>query len=128
MTTSNKIIASIQEEAIFIPLECLQSEYDSITYVYKKEGVRIEKQEVSIGETNANDAMILAGVQEGERLYLSTPAGYESQATKLLPGMDGKRKKKTEEIQSDKFSTLPKKEDVTTIQPIAKETKEKSKK
>jgi len=129
MTTSNKIIASVKEKAVYVPLECLQSEYDSITYVYKKEGARIEKQEVIIAETNANDAMILTGIAEGERLYLSTPPGYENQATRLLPEMNGKRKKKnTEEPQANKASAVSPKEEVMAAQPIAKETKAKSKK
>ena len=129
MTTSNKIIASLKEKAVYVPLECLQSEYDSITYVYKKEGASIEKQEVIIGETNANDAMILTGVTEGDRLYLSTPPGYESRATKLLPEMNGKRKKKdAEETQPDKSSSGPQKEETTAVQSTAKDAKDKSKK
>jgi len=107
MTTSNRIIASTKENAVHIPLECLQSEFDSITYVFKKAGASIEKQEVIIGETNANDAMVINGVVDGDRLYLSTPLGYENQATKLLPEMNGKRKKKgAEESQKSKADTV----------------------
>jgi HlyD family secretion protein len=128
MTTSNKIIASTKENAVYLPLECLQSEYDSITYVYKKEGASIEKQEVVLGETNANDAMIIAGVKEGDRLYLSTPPGYEGQATKLLPEMNGKRKKKeAEENPADKTGAVSQKKEALA-EPIAKATKEKPKK
>jgi len=124
MTTSNKIIASIKENAVYLPLECLQSEFDSITYVYKKEGASVEKQEVKLGETNANDAMILAGVTAGDILYLSTPPGYESHSTKLLPEMNGKRKKKdVEESQA-----VEAQKDAVVTQPIAKPATEKSKK
>jgi len=93
MTTSNKIIASVVDSALYIPLECLHSQYDSITYVFKKEGLVTTKQEVMIGETNANDAVILAGLQEGNKLFLSVPTGFENDEIKLLPEMNGKRRK-----------------------------------
>lgn len=120
MTTSNKIIASVKENAIYIPLECLHSEFDSITYVYKKEGASIEKQEVSLAETNANDAMITAGVTAGDILYLSTPPGYESRSTKLLPELNGKRKKK--DLDEDQGDGSQK---TAGAQPIAKSAKDK---
>ena len=97
MTTSNKIITSLIDNALFVPLECLHSHFDSITYVYKREGLNIVKQEVIMGETNANDAVILGGLEEGDRVYLSLPAGQEDNEIRLLPEMDGKRRKKKDE-------------------------------
>lgn len=97
MTTSNKIIASVKDKVVFIPLECLQTEYDSITYVFKKDGASIEKQEVIVGETNSNDATILGGIAEGDKIFLSVPPGQEGKASKLLPELNGKRKKKDEQ-------------------------------
>jgi hypothetical protein len=127
MTTSNKIITSLKDNAVYIPLECLQSEYDSITFVYKKEGASIEKQEVRLGETNSNDAMIIEGVTDGDILYLSTPAGFENRTTKLLPQMNGKRKKKDlEEDQSNK--TTAKSDEEGMSKSIANSTKDKSRK
>ena len=97
MTTSNKIITSLIDDALFIPLECLHSHFDTITYVYKREGLNIVKQEVMLGETNANDAVILAGLEKRDRVYLSVPAGQGDNDIQLLPEMKGKRKKKEEE-------------------------------
>jgi len=97
MTTSNKIITSLIDDALFFPLECLHSHLDSITFVFKKEGLATVKQEVIVGQTNANDAVVLAGVEEGDRLFLSTPSGLEDHEIRLLPEMDGKRRKKVEE-------------------------------
>ncbi len=94
MTTSNKIIASVNEDALSIPLECLHSQLDSITYVYKKDGLKIVKQEVIVGETNANDAITLGGLLEDEHIYLSVPLGLEDQKVSLLPEMNGKRNPK----------------------------------
>ena len=96
MTTSNRIIAKVVEDALFIPLECLHSQADTITYVFRKEGLNIVKQEVQVGDTNTNDAVILAGLSENDRVYLSVPTGQENKAVSLLKEMDGKRKKDQE--------------------------------
>jgi hypothetical protein len=93
MTTSNKIIAKTIDSALFIPLECLHSQADTITYVFKKNGIGIEKQEVIIGDTNANDAVILGGLSETDRVFLSVPLRLENQTIALLKEMNGKRKK-----------------------------------
>ncbi len=97
MTTSNKIITKLIENALFVPLEALHSHMDSITFVYKREGLNIVKQEVVMGETNANEAVILAGLGEGDRVFLSVPSGQGDKAIDLLLEMNGKRKKKQEE-------------------------------
>lgn len=108
MTTSNKIIASVKDSALYIPLECLHSQHDSITYVFKREGLNTSKQEVMIGETNANDAVILAGLSEGDRVYLSVPPGMDNASIDLLPEMNGKRQKpEPKEEPKDDFITLP---------------------
>ncbi|MEQ8582895.1 MAG: HlyD family efflux transporter periplasmic adaptor subunit [Marinoscillum sp.] len=96
MTTSNKIFTNVIPETIFIPLECLHNQEDSITYVYLKQGLGYIKQEVQVGETNANSAQILLGISEGQQLYLSIPNGGDEQVS-LLPELDGKRGKKQEE-------------------------------
>lgn len=94
MTTSNKIIANVIENVMYVPLECLHNQADTITYVFKKNGLNTVKQEVVIGETNANDAVLLSGLTEEDRIFLSVPAGLESQKVELLQEMSGKRKKK----------------------------------
>ena len=93
MTTSNKIIISVEENANHIPLECLHTENDSITFVYKRDGLSVVKQEVEVGLTNSNEARIISGINEGDRLYLSLPAGKEKEPIVLNPEMDGKRMK-----------------------------------
>ncbi len=97
MTTSNAIIAQTMEDVVHIPLECLHSQYDSITYVYKKDGLNISKQEVMVGSTNADEAVIKKGVEQGEKLYLSIPGGMKEAQIALLPEMDGKRNLEPEE-------------------------------
>ncbi len=97
MTTSNKIIASVLDSVLYVPLESLHSQFDSITYVFKKDGINTVKQEVIIGETNANDAVILGGLKKDDRVFLSVPAKLEDQEIELLPQLNGKRGKKDKE-------------------------------
>ncbi|HNC14108.1 MAG TPA: HlyD family efflux transporter periplasmic adaptor subunit, partial [Cyclobacteriaceae bacterium] len=52
MTTSNKIIANQLDSVLYVPLECLHSQSDTITYVYKSDGLKISKQEVIVGDAN----------------------------------------------------------------------------
>jgi HlyD family secretion protein len=96
MTTSNRIIAQVLSDVMFIPLESLHTQNDSITYVFKKDGINILKQEVILGETNSNEAVVIAGLQPDEKIFLSLPAGMENDKVKLLPQLDGKRRKKEE--------------------------------
>jgi multidrug efflux pump subunit AcrA (membrane-fusion protein) len=96
MTTSNRIITHLVDSAMFIPLECLHSQHDSITYVFIKDGMNISKKEVMIGETNSNDAVVIGGIGENDKLYLSIPSGMEDEEVILLPEMNGKRKKPDE--------------------------------
>lgn len=91
MTTSNKIYTRVIDETLSIPLECLHSFQDTVTYVYKKAGMNYQKQEVMIGETNANSAQIIAGLDESDALYLSIPDASEKDEIALLPQMNGKR-------------------------------------
>lgn len=93
MTTSNRIIARIIENALFIPLECLHNQADTITYVFKKDGARTIKQEVVIGDANANDVVILSGLTDTDRVHLSIPPGTGDDEIELLDEMKGKRKK-----------------------------------
>ena len=75
MTTSNTIIAETIPNVVYIPLECLHSQGDSLTYVVKKDGLGYMRQEVVVGPINANEAVIEEGVEAGEKLYLSVPEG-----------------------------------------------------
>jgi multidrug efflux pump subunit AcrA (membrane-fusion protein) len=110
MTTSNKIIISTVESATFIPLECLHSQFDSITYVYKKDGLSVKKQEVEIGDNNMAEVIILNGIEDGDRLYLSIPDGKDDDEILLLAEMNGKRnvpKVEVKEKEPEKTITLP---------------------
>jgi HlyD family secretion protein len=108
MTTSNRIIASVTDKTLFVPLECLHNFHDTVTYIYRSEGIKTVKQEVIIGETNANDVVIVKGVEEGQRIYLSIPQGLEEDDFQLLPEMSGKRKKDQQQKETPATTTQEK--------------------
>jgi multidrug efflux pump subunit AcrA (membrane-fusion protein) len=85
MTTSNSIVANKLKDVLFVPLECLHSQGDSLTYIFKKSGATFTKQQVKIGQTNDNEAVVMEGVKEGEDVYLSVPKNAESKQLVLLP-------------------------------------------
>ena len=70
-----------------------------ITYVFKKSGLGAEKQEVMIGASNTNQVVILAGLSEGEEIFLNKVEGTESESVKLIPEMDGKRNVEEEKVE-----------------------------
>ncbi|HEY8933682.1 MAG TPA: HlyD family efflux transporter periplasmic adaptor subunit [Cyclobacteriaceae bacterium] len=106
MTTSNKIIAQVIDNALYIPLECLHNLADTVTYVYKKEGLKVIKQEIIVGEANANDVVVRGGLTDQEQLYLSIPSGQEDGPIALLKELNGKRKKK-KDVEENKVEAKP---------------------
>jgi hypothetical protein len=89
MTTGNTIIISTLANKLFIPLECLHTEGIQ-TFVYKKEGGSIIKQQVEIGATNENEATIERGITEKDQIFLSAPAEdkRKSASVRSLPKTD----------------------------------------
>jgi HlyD family secretion protein len=70
MTTGNKIIVKTVQDAVYIPIECVQAGIDSIPYVFTKKGV---KQVVLLGESNEKNVLIEKGLEPGTLLYLNNP-------------------------------------------------------
>jgi hypothetical protein len=87
---------------MFIPLECLHNFSDTVTYVFMKDGINTVKQEVMIGETNVNDVIILGGLVESDKVFLSMPGGAKDDDIRLLKEMNGKRKKENREVKEEK--------------------------
>jgi len=84
MTTSNNILAEEINDVLFIPVECIHSQGDSITFVYKKTGLGYAKQEIITGDSNSDETIILEGLKDGDMLYLSDPPGSEGKKVELL--------------------------------------------
>ncbi len=73
MTTSNTIVVAEIPEALYIPLETIHTQ-DTLNFVFVRRGGRLMRQEVSLGLLNENEAIVEAGLDEADRLYLSLPA------------------------------------------------------
>lgn len=73
MTTGNEILVAKLDDALSIPLECVHTE-GTTTFVFKKDGGSVVKQEVKLGQMNESASVVLAGVTLKDQLYLSSPA------------------------------------------------------
>lgn len=73
MTTMNKIITIVVNNALYIPIDCIQNN-DEMSYVYTS---RVRRQ-VIVGSNNDNEIIIKAGLEEGEEVYLIPPENAES--------------------------------------------------
>lgn len=103
MTTKNRIITKIIKDALYVPIECVYAN-DSINYVYK--GSR--KQQVIPGKSNENDIIILAGLKEGDKVYLEPPPHSEKWKINFLD------KSTVEKFQKNNPATPPVNDTVTT--------------
>lgn len=85
MTTSNATRTARIANALFVPLEAV-STAENVTYVYKRSGVRVVKQEVELGAMNDNEVVIVRGVAEGDEVLLVPPADAATMSAQRLPG------------------------------------------
>jgi hypothetical protein len=103
MTTSNSILIEEKSDVVYVPLEAINVESDSINYVYLKNG---KKQEVKLGLANSNDVIIEMGLEEGQDIFLSTPEWAKDSSISLLAELDGKRNQEEDEVISKADSTM----------------------
>jgi HlyD family secretion protein len=82
MTTGNHIIADRIEVALYIPLEAIFNQGDSISFVHKKETIGFVRQEIKTGAVNDNYAVVLEGLKEKEMVSLAAPK--EGEKIKLI--------------------------------------------
>jgi RND family efflux transporter MFP subunit len=85
MTTGNVIETFRTEDALFVPIEAVNSD-QGVTIVYKESGGGVVKQEVATGAMNEDDVIILRGLTEDDRVLLSPPADPGRLALVRLPG------------------------------------------
>jgi hypothetical protein len=84
MTTGNNIIVGKIKNVLYIPLESIHHDGDSLTYAYVKEGLSLVKREIIIGQTNENNAIVKSGLKKGEMVFLSIPEEKEKIAVVKL--------------------------------------------
>jgi multidrug resistance efflux pump len=88
MTTSNTIISGKLDDVLFMPVEALHSQGDSVMYVFKKSGLGTIKQEVKVGQSNSDEIVVLRGLQEKDVVYLSDPDGMDDKKIEFLENSD----------------------------------------
>ncbi|MFI5148347.1 MAG: efflux RND transporter periplasmic adaptor subunit [Bacteroidia bacterium] len=86
MTTGNRILVQQLKNVLYIPLESLHHQGDSLTYVLVREGLSMLRKEVTTGETNENFVVIKKGLSENEKVYLSLPDNPETFKLTRLSG------------------------------------------
>lgn len=79
MTTKNIIITEEIQEAYFVPLEAIYN-LDSIQFVFTGG----KRQQIIAGKSNENEIIILAGLNEGDKVRLSPPDKPENYRLSLL--------------------------------------------
>ena len=72
MTTANEILVAKLDSVLSVPLECVHTE-SGLTYVFKKSGRSIVKQEVALGMLNENATVVTRGLTGQDELLLATP-------------------------------------------------------
>jgi len=75
---------------MFVPIEAVVSN-DSTTYVFRKDGSRIIKQQVIAGESNDNEIIIRTGVNENDEVLLMPPENADKIKLTELPPMELKK-------------------------------------
>ncbi|MCU0390713.1 MAG: efflux RND transporter periplasmic adaptor subunit [Thermoflexibacter sp.] len=97
MTTSNIIVAETLDNVLFIPLESVHNE-QGVTYAFKKSGIGLVKQEIKLGKTNDNEAVVLEGLSENEEIMLSMPPNPENIELVRLNGSKGEKKEEKKAV------------------------------
>jgi multidrug efflux pump subunit AcrA (membrane-fusion protein) len=72
MTTGNEILVAKLDSVLSVPLECVHTE-SGLTYVFKKSGRSVVKQEVALGMLNENATVVTRGLTAQDELLLATP-------------------------------------------------------
>ncbi|MCK9204131.1 MAG: efflux RND transporter periplasmic adaptor subunit [Bacteroidales bacterium] len=84
MTTKNTILTNVIDSVLFIPIEAVFNA-DSITFVYKKDGGSVTRQQVIVGQSNDNEIIVRAGLELDEEVLLVPPEKADKLTLKTLP-------------------------------------------
>lgn len=91
MTTGNTIQTFRAANALSVSLEALSSEA-GIPLVFLQDGGRVVKQEVETGAMNDDAVVIVAGLEEGDRVLLVPPKNRDELTLTRLPGSEARMK------------------------------------
>ncbi len=97
MTTSNMIITDYLEKVLIVPLEAIHSQGDSLTYVFKKDGLVTVKQEIVLVKKGLDMGVIERGLKEEDVVYLSVPTNPDDKQVAYLEEEQPPLTEKTDE-------------------------------
>jgi len=86
MTTSNAIETASISHVLSVPLEAVTTD-GGLSFVYKRDGSHVIKQQIETGAMNDNDIVVVRGVQKGDKVLLVPPADRASLKVSLIPGL-----------------------------------------
>jgi RND family efflux transporter MFP subunit len=86
MTTSNAIITATSPNALYVPLEAVVSD-SGASFVYRRDGGKIVKQQIRTGPMNDNEIVVLQGLTKGEQVLLVPPADKSGIEESRLKGV-----------------------------------------
>lgn len=86
MTTSNAIETASIAHVLSVPLEAVTSE-GGLSYVYKRDGSHVVKQQVEVGVMNDNEIVVKRGLAKGDKVLLVPPADRATLKAELIPGL-----------------------------------------
>jgi hypothetical protein len=84
MTSKNTIITAKIENALFLPIEAIFSD-DSTSFVFKRSGGSLTKQQVIAGQSNENEIIIKEGLKENDEVSLVQPENESHMKLVSLP-------------------------------------------
>ena len=86
MTTSNAIETASIANVLSIPLEAVTNE-GGLSFVYKRDGSHVVKQQVDVGVMNDNEIVVKRGLAKGDKVLLVPPADRATLKVELIPGL-----------------------------------------
>lgn len=85
MTTGNGIEISREANALFIPLEAVNSE-NGVPFVYRNSDGRTTKQEVETSSMSDDEVIVTKGLSQDDRVMLTPPRDHDGLVLLRLPG------------------------------------------
>jgi hypothetical protein len=86
MTTSNAIETAAVPNVLSVPLEAVVTEA-GYSFVYKKNGSHVVKQQIETGMTNDNEIVVKQGLTKDDHVLLAPPADKSGISTSTIPGL-----------------------------------------
>ncbi len=95
MTTSNAILTATVKKVLYVPLEAVVTEGE-LTFVYKRDGRRIVRQQIVTGTMNDDQIIVLHGLKKDDKVLLTAPVEgstleLNELAKELLPAPDSSK-------------------------------------